>query len=606
MDSNPSTPQRTASSASRKSKVQPMEVRQILTSTGSNATGAKSSPVEHVASPNSPTHSISSSVGRASFQSHGRAMSSMSSTTDSKTATTRPNRFSLSFPVQPSNLSSPVRGPPSPTRDAKPVVPDQLASPTGTTDTSFLTAIATQERRVLELKEELQRAEVDLTKLKRQWAQHEANKKRNDARRVTKLQPLQTALPASDKQNDEEDGDGGSAWMQAELERRKALINGRERSNRTVFSGSRHTRTLSLLSPARDEYKPPPRQALPPRKDSLSTNTARKSAEADPSSTSQSNERPKLMTRASTNSDLTSEVAETASPDVSLPDNLDKSVAGREDILRTGKKFANDFRDGLWTFFEDLRQATVGDEAATGAGQPIMPPNMRRQSSQASGLSAKTARKQHSRSSLRPSSRDSSKASAETRRPSPNQARSKSHVKSATQGALPDLADPSFWTEHTAIASVQPVPAAKKSPSIRGHHKNISKVSSSGAESEAWDTWDDSPSESRTSSAASETHTVPSSVSGTASPRMSVQDSPSAARMSASAGASGKDPIPWPALNKPSTTGPGGKLRRTASHLMNEWERSLTPSPGQEFKGEEDYMGFGAEAAATEIERKKD
>jgi len=33
--------------------------------------------------------------------------------------------------------------------------------------------------------------------------------------------------------------------------------------------------------------------------------------------------------------------------------------------------------------------------------------------------------------------------------------------------------------------------------------------------------------------------------------------------------------------------------------LMNEWEKSLTPSPGQEYKGEKgDYLGYGAEAQA--------
>lgn len=55
-----------------------------------------------------------------------------------------------------------------------------------------------------------------------------------------------------------------------------------------------------------------------------------------------------------------------------------------------------------------------------------------------------------------------------------------------------------------------------------------------------------------------------------------------------------KDPIPWPALSK---LGPA-TLRRTASHLMSEWEKSLTPPPGQEYMGQEDYLGLSAEAAA--------
>ena len=53
---------------------------------------------------------------------------------------------------------------------------------------TFLTALASQERRVLELKEELQKAETDLEKLKRQWTTHEAAKKRNELRQIEPLQ----------------------------------------------------------------------------------------------------------------------------------------------------------------------------------------------------------------------------------------------------------------------------------------------------------------------------------------------------------------------------------------------------------------------------------
>lgn len=53
---------------------------------------------------------------------------------------------------------------------------------------TFLTALASQERRVLELKEELHKAETELEKLKRQWTTHEAARKRNELRQ---LEPLQ-------------------------------------------------------------------------------------------------------------------------------------------------------------------------------------------------------------------------------------------------------------------------------------------------------------------------------------------------------------------------------------------------------------------------------
>lgn len=543
--------------------VKPIEVQSILT--GSMA--AKPSPVEHVASPTNSTHSTASS-GRTSFQSHGRAMSVVPDTT--AMGTVRTNRFSTSFPVQPATAMSPTRISQSPTRDAPPVVPEALASPTGPTDTTFLTAIATQERRVLELKEELQRAEADLNKLKRQWAQHEANKKKNDVRKVTKLQPVQTSLPAADK---EEDADGSNAWMQQEMERRKALMSGGRSSNRTLFSGSRHTRTLSLLSPARDDGRPPAKQPLPARKESLSGSSKHST---DPE---RSVARPQLIARASTTPDLTTEVADTVDQDIDLPNNMDKAALDHEILIKAGKKMANDFKDGLWTFFEDLRQATVGDEAAPGH-QRVLPQKeagVRRHNSPQAVRS--------SRSALRPSD-----GSRSTKTPSP--ARKSQHVKSATQGALPDLANPSFWSEN-GMPSQQQATAltpVKKSPSMRGHAKTPSKAVSI-ASTDAWDAWDDSPQDSRSSSTTSESNTAATTVSGPGSPR------PNETRSSLEgqrAGTAKKDPLPWPQLSK---LGPA-TLRRTASHLMSEWEKSLTPSPGQEFSGQEDYLGLGAEAAA--------
>lgn len=52
-----------------------------------------------------------------------------------------------------------------------------------------------------------------------------------------------------------------------------------------------------------------------------------------------------------------------------------------------------------------------------------------------------------------------------------------------------------------------------------------------------------------------------------------------------------RDSIPWPALVKLSP----GNLRRTASHLMQEWERSLTPPPGVR-DGQADYLGKDSKA----------
>jgi len=88
-------------------------------------------------------------------------------------------RLSLSFPIQSVDQttqrhSSIIAS--SPHRMSNPssleLGPFASADPN-----AFLTALAAQERRVLELKEELQKAEGDLDKLKQQWATHEAAKR---------------------------------------------------------------------------------------------------------------------------------------------------------------------------------------------------------------------------------------------------------------------------------------------------------------------------------------------------------------------------------------------------------------------------------------------
>lgn len=574
MDQPPNPLQHTIS-AKRSSRVHPIEVQKILTNSGAMA--AKPSPVEHIASPASPTNSISTS-GCTNFQSHKRTMSSATEAA----GPARPNRFSLSFPVQPVGVVSPTQSSQSPVRETA-GAHAVIEAVTGPTDTNFLTAIAAQERKVLELKEELQRAEVDLSSLKKQWAYHEANKTRSDVvTKATPLQPLQTSLPSMNK---EEDEDGSSAWMQQEMERRKALMNSGRSSNRTVFSGSRHTRTLSLLSPTREDAGKPLQRQLPPRKDSLSTHVRREMTSQELPN------RHSPTIRASMLPNPSFELSQQAGPDIKFPDNVDVAGIDREALIRTGKKMATDFKDGLWTFFEDLRQATVGDEITQHT--TIQPPLRRAQTVQHTG---RTARKQSSKASLRPGSRGSSVSakSNETRRPSPQA--HKKHAKSATvHGALPDLADPSFWAEHSVSTPAHSATPMKKSPTVRGHKRNASKTVGINSEAEdAWDAWNDaSPKDSRSSSAASESNTAATTVSGTTSPRPSDTARSSFDR---------KNPIPWPALTKLGSA----TLKRTASHLMNEWEKSLTPSPGKEFTGQEDYLGLSSEADATLVSMKQD
>lgn len=485
----------------------------------------------------------------------------------------------MQFPIQPATREqSPNRPSSSPNKDAPP------PPVSGPSDSGFLTAIAAQERRVLELKEELHRAEAELVKLKKSWANHEAYKKKNEVRMMAKLEPVSsTPVTPAAAQDDE---DGSSAWMQQEMERRKALLNGTRTSSRTVFSGSRHARTLSLLSPTRTSEAALPLIQHPPRLDSLPP-PAKESTESERPPVQQ---RPSLSSRttsASATPDISNEVDKSADIEIDLAQaNVDREV-----LIKQGKKMATDFKDGLWTFWEDLRQATVGDEATQ-----VMPPNARRQSSNQTLRSNYRDGSQASRAS------SASKTSTETRKPTRSPVPRKpspAHVPEE-----PPLIDTTgaFWSEAgLTVPEITPAPVKKASK----HSKTPSVAPSVDSSMDAWDTWDDpSPNDSQSnSSATSESVTQPSTNATT--PRHSAgisRDETEHQQHGRGEHAEGKDkePLPWPALNKLRPT----SLRRTASHLMSEWEKSMTPEPGQEFRGEEsEFVPLQRAEQAEQVER---
>ena len=483
---------------------------------------------------------------------------------NSSTTTGRPNRFSMQFPIQPTTREqSPHRPTSSPSKDSAPVIPDARNGPT---DTNFLTAIATQERRVLELKEELQRAETELKKLKKSWANHEVYKKKNDVRMLAKLEPVNTApsTPVS-----QEDDDGSGAWLQQEMERRKALLSGTRTSSRTVFSGSRHTRTLSLLSPTRTADGTMPLVKHPPRQDSLKAVAKKKSTESQRPPLQHSSSLMSGTSSYSTTPDITAEVDR--STDIEI--DLTQANVDREVLIKHGKKMATDFKDGLWTFWEDLRQATVGDEATQST-----PATARRQPS------IQTLKSNHRDSSRASRGSNASKASTETKKPpTRSPANRRPSPIQVVESPLIDTTG-NFWTEAgLPIPDATPAPIKKASK----HSKTPSVAPSVASSIDAWDTWDDNtPKDSRSSSSATSDSVTQASTNAT-SPRHSTGPSRDESHKHATNGETveekEKDPIPWPALSKLKPT----SLRRTASHLMSEWEKSMTPEPGQEFRGNE-------------------
>ncbi|KAI0157691.1 hypothetical protein GGR57DRAFT_52484 [Xylariaceae sp. FL1272] len=238
------------------------------------------------------------------------------------------NRLSLTLPIAPPN-AFPSRPIPTGSMPPTPIDSSALTSPVDSND--FIIAIAAQERRVFELREELNKAESELKRLQRQWTIAEGCKMRPS--NVTAEPRRHVAAGASLLSDDD---DSPTSRRKTELERRKTILlaqsqNTPRETRRKVLRGG-HTRTLSLLSP---------------------TKTIGSAGD---------------VTIHEDQDILHSPGSYTSRSPVIAPLNKRATWAPRQTQHHstppnTGvKQLANDFRQGLWTFVEDLRQATVGDE----------------------------------------------------------------------------------------------------------------------------------------------------------------------------------------------------------------------------------------------------
>lgn len=533
-------------------------------STPDNKERAQPSGAAAVSSPLQPASDLrpTSTTLPSDMHSHARSMSHQDIVRQGK-------RLSLQFPIQPvtAGSSSPsISSPRSRPQSWIAAAPSPVPSPdNASSEANILNVIAAQERYVLELKEELTKAEQDLKTIKKHYATQEAVKQRNDLRKLTKLQPVNTAL--ANFGADQDDQDGSSTWMQKEMERRKALLSAKtaQRGGK-VFSGSRHLRTLSLLSPDKS-YSPSFPQPLDLRDDDPPT----------PSTTAISTiQRPALVPRTSTSPDIANQIANTVNGeryDLGGLTNIQ-----REALLRTGKQMANDFKDGFFTFIEDIRQATVGDDAANGGTGPG--------SVHAHHGPTKGLRK------------------TSENRPTLNRAASsKKSVSSKV-----DIGD-EFWKEH-GLSEPKASPTHKKTHALK-QNRTPQKQTQRADDFDSWDSWE-TPNDNHVHSTkvadeddSSDESDGPSSpVSGQASSRTSTRyhskrhdSKASTLTASSSVGvpdeSSQRDPkrnsIPWPELSKLSPS----QLKRTASHLMKEWEKNLTPPPeARGFNhGSGDYIG---------------
>ncbi|KAI9889695.1 MAG: hypothetical protein M1814_005096 [Vezdaea aestivalis] len=532
--------------------VNPVSVVAQSPSSGAEASPTSfttSTPIEPGAAPTRPL-SMASLNGNGSMPPPAQILSKphnrSKSVAVSNIRTRGTNRLSLSFPVQPPtapsrySIASPSTATSlTPTTPAHAQMTPEMPSPADSGN--FLVALASQERRVFELKEELGKAEVELDRLKRQWGHHEAARKKQESRQVEPMQMLRTGALT--------DGMTRTDRQSLELDRRQqlAMVNGGpvRPPQRKVIAGQRHTRTLSLLEPGRTNLKPPGLTQAGPSNQPSKTPSSKRSLQ-----------HPRNGTSPSTNN---------------ARHSIPATTTGSQDaILRTGRQMAEDLKDGLWTFLEDLRQATVGDEALLEPPNSPKPPPPRRQSSKTSLRSLSNGRK----SPLsRPASTDA--LSTRTTRPKP--------LSSIPPKNQEDISS-EFWDAFEARPPETPVSRAKAKAGI-----NPPSPALFAAEEDSWSAWgDSSPGASGPGSVVADKSTTTRATSP--SPRWSSSTAVSEGGVSPPGGRKGgsgkqspeergkttdgkREEIPWPQLQKLAPS----HLKRTASNLMMEWERSLTP-----------------------------
>lgn len=282
----------------------------------------------------------------------------------------------------PYRISTPPLGIPFPS-------PDEFKDGFNPTEgPDFLTLIAGQERRVMELKEELSKAESVLSNLKKQWAIFEAKKKQSELRNKTvRLGPV--TPHSGDKSGEDEELERnrrreareqkmrGLGMAESELGRSNS--NNSRRSGGRVFAG-RHTRTLSLLqnnNMAQDasNFTTRPKCGM----ESSSSNVQQsETLVPNQESLEHSKQEERNQARLSLSRQATLQELITSSATGAAQMNFGKTYKelahasrkslppGTDVFMKQGKQVYDGVSQGFWNFVEDIRQATVGDEPVNG------------------------------------------------------------------------------------------------------------------------------------------------------------------------------------------------------------------------------------------------
>lgn len=408
------------------------------------------------------------------------------------------SRSDLTSPalITPASSQSSIHPSPAP-RTSTPALVDELNND----GYDFLTAIAAQERKVLELREELQRAETELATLKKQWALAERTRKRTDVSiHAEALKSLRSPERVSADGASEKSGTDSSSIAQKRFSRdldRQNIIRSApgdggtsiSANGRRVFHGSRHTRTLSLLSPEMGGG------ASKRDGDNSTKPEGQRIGRTPRSATLPSIERSTDVTAA-----RTSAIGSTGRGDgvAQWRRSLPPPASSGEALMRTGKQMASDLREGFWTFLEDIRQATVGEEGISATESRTVQPARR------------TERSVTPRSRERPVAGSTAVARSNSSASSTRERGSSAAAKSGKDTTPADISM-SFWSEfgvdipgQTSTTSSKP---AKGTPNEQKEQEDSSLLDVD----DNWDVWDTpQPSDNKTHTPSSSRSTIES------------------------------------------------------------------------------------------------
>lgn len=236
----------------------------------------------------------------------------------------------------------------------------------------------------MELKEELCKAETELAALKGQWTTFEAKKKQTEIR--TKTVRMGPVSPKTSVDLDAAERTRRREAREARLKELQGIgddlgrSNSGKRNGQRVFTGS-HTRALSLLQNTADAHPHTSTETMSRQRVTIRDDTGRiaTNENTDPSDpglfVSNLPARPSVS-RQPTLQDL---LASTALPSPVKLGRTYKDLAaaskkslppGTDEVLKQGKQVYQGLNQGFWNFVEDIRQATVGDEAVQPEPQP--------------------------------------------------------------------------------------------------------------------------------------------------------------------------------------------------------------------------------------------